>query len=135
MTQGVLLNLWLLLKAVHLLAFAVWTAVGLGAYLVTQASCNNDALARYRYVARLQALALAALGVTGFLMAGLLGFPSWAKAAGLVYLPLIILEAVHLSATRNCRLLQKRVKYLTPAWSLLLTALLYLKLYKPTLSI
>lgn len=130
-----MLSLWLLLKAVHLLAFALWTAVGLGAYLVTQASCNSDALARYRYVAHLQTSALAALGITGLLMAHLLGFPSWAKAAGLIYLPLVFLEAVHLSATRNCQLLQKRVKRMTPAWSLLLLTLLYLKLHKPTLPI
>ena len=55
-----------MLKAIHLLSFAVWTAAGLGAYLVVSDICNDDVLAKYRQVAHLQALALAALGPPGF---------------------------------------------------------------------
>jgi hypothetical protein len=121
-----------LLKAVHLLSFAVWTAAGLGAYLAVRDICNNDVLAKYRRVAHLQALALAALGATGLTMAHMLGFPSWTKMAALLYGPLVALELLHISATENCTKLNRRVNALTPVWTLLLAVILYLKLYKPT---
>jgi hypothetical protein len=124
--------LWPLLKAVHLLSFAVWTAAGLGAYLAVRDICNNDVLAKYRRVAHLQALALAALGATGLTMAHMLGFPSWTKMAALLYGPLVALELLHISATENCTKLNRRVNALTPVWTLLLAVILYLKLYKPT---
>ncbi len=130
-----MLSLWLLLKAVHLLAFALWTALGLGAYLVAGKVCNDNILKRYELVAVIQALALAALGVTGFLMALRLGFPGWSKAAGMLFLILVLLELVHLSAARGCDTLRRRVNALTPLWATLLAAVLYLKLYKPTLPI
>ena len=76
-------GLWPLLKAIRLLSFAVWTAAGLGAYLAVRDICNDDILAKYRRVAHLQALALAALGATGLSMAHALGFPSWTKATAL----------------------------------------------------
>jgi len=123
-----------LLKAIHLLSFAVWTAAGLGAYLVVSDICNDDVLAKYRQVAHLQALALAALGATGLSMAHALGFPSWTKAAALLYGPLVVLELLHISATENCTKLKRLVNALTPIWTLLLVAILYLKLYKPTLA-
>jgi len=123
-----------LLKAIHLLSFAVWTAAGLGAYLVVRDICNDDVLAKYRQVAHLQALALAALGATGLIMAHALGFPSWTKAAALLYGPLVVLELLHISATENCTKLKRLVNALTPIWTLLLVAILYLKLYKPTLA-
>lgn len=125
-------GLWPLLKAVHLLSFAVWTAAGLGAYLAVRDICNDDVLAKYRRVAHLQALALAALGATGLTMAHMLEFPSWTKAAALLYGPLAILELLHISATENCTKLNRRVNALTPMWTLLLAVILYLKLYKPT---
>jgi hypothetical protein len=125
-------DLWPLLKAIHLLSFAVWTAAGLGAYLVVRDICNDDILAKYRRVAHLQALALAALGATGLSMAYMLGFPSWTKAAALLYGPLAALELLHISATENCTKLKRRVNTLTPMWTLLLAVILYLKLYKPT---
>lgn len=120
-----------MLKAIHLLSFAVWTAAGLGAYLVVRDICNDDVLAKYRRVAHLQALALAALGATGLSMAHALGFPSWTKAAALLYGPLVALELLHISATENCTKLNRRVNALTPVWTLLLATILYLKLYKP----
>ena len=123
-----------MLKAIHLLSFAVWTAAGLGAYLVVRDICNDDVLAKYRQVAHLQALALAALGATGLIMAHALGFPSWTKAAALLYGPLVVLELLHISATENCTKLKRLVNALTPIWTLLLVAILYLKLYKPTLA-
>lgn len=123
-----------MLKAIHLLSFAVWTAAGLGAYLVVSDICNDDVLAKYRQVAHLQALALAALGATGLSMAHALGFPSWTKAAALLYGPLVVLELLHISATENCTKLKRLVNALTPIWTLLLVAILYLKLYKPTLA-
>jgi len=116
-------------QAVHLLSFAVWTAAGLGAYLVVRDICNDDVLAKYRRVAHLQALAL---GATGLSMAHTLGFPSWTKAAALLYGPLAALELLHISATENCTKLNRWVNALTPAWTLLLAVILYLKLYKPT---
>jgi hypothetical protein len=125
-------GLWPLLKAVHLLSFAAWTAAGLGAYLAVRDICNDDVLAKYRRVAHLQALALAALGATGLSMAHMLGFPSWTKATALLYGPLAALELLHISATKNCTKLNRRVNALTPIWTLLLVAILYLKLYKPT---
>jgi hypothetical protein len=125
-------GLWPLLKAVHLLSFAVWTAAGLGAYLAVRDICNDDVLAKYRRVAHLQALALAALGATGLSMAHALGFPSWTKTAALLYGPLVALELLHISATENCTKLNRRVNALTPVWTLLLAVILYLKLYKPT---
>jgi uncharacterized membrane protein len=125
-------GLWPLLKAIHLLSFAVWTAAGLGAYLVVRDICNDDVLAKYRRVAHLQALALAALGATGLTMAHMLGFPSWTKAAALLYGPLVVLELMHISATKNCTKLNRWVNALTPIWTLLLAVILYLKLYKPT---
>jgi hypothetical protein len=125
-------GLWPLLKAIHLLSFAVWTAAGLGAYLTVRDICNNDVLAKYRRVAHLQALALAALGATGLTMAHMLGFPSWTKATALLYGPLAALELLHISATENCTKLNRRVNALTPMWTLLLAVILYLKLYKPT---
>ena len=121
-----------MLKAIHLLSFAVWTAAGLGAYLVVRDICNDDVLAKYRQVAHLQALTLAALGATGLTMAHALGFPSWTKAAALLYGPLAALELLHISATENCTKLKRLVNALTPIWTLLLVAILYLKLYKPT---
>jgi len=121
-----------LLKAIHLLSFAVWTATGLGAYLAVRDICNDDVLAKYRQVAHLQALALAALGATGLTMAHALGFPSWTKATALLYGPLAALELLHISATENCTKLKRLVNTLTPIWTLLLVAILYLKLYKPT---
>ncbi|MFZ8809468.1 MAG: hypothetical protein ACO2PN_15355 [Pyrobaculum sp.] len=124
-------GLWPLLKAIHLLSFAVWTAVGLGAYLAVRDICNDDVLAKYRRVAHLQALALAALGATGLTMAHMLGFPSWTKTAALLYGPLVALELLHLSATENCTKLNRWVNALTPMWTLLLAVILYLKLYKP----
>jgi hypothetical protein len=123
-----------LLKAIHLLSFAVWTAAGLGAYLVVSDICNDDVLAKYRQVAHLQALALAALGATGLLVAHALGFPSWTKVAALLYGPLVVLELLHISATENCTKLKRLVNALTPIWTLLLVAILYLKLYKPVLA-
>ncbi len=125
-------GLWPLLKAIHLLSFAVWTAAGLGAYLAVRDICNDDVLAKYRRAAHLQALALAALGATGLSMAHMLGFPSWTKAAALLYGPLAALELLHISATENCTKLKRLVNALTPIWTLLLVAILYLKLYKPT---
>ena len=125
-------GLWPLLKAIHLLSFAVWTTAGLGAYLVVRDICNDDVLAKYRRVAHLQALALAALGATGLTMAHALGFPSWTKAAALLYGPLAALELLHISATENCTKLNRWVNALTPVWTLLLAVILYLKLYKPT---
>jgi hypothetical protein len=125
-------GLWPLLKAIHLLSFAVWTAAGLGAYLAVRDICNDDVLAKYRRVAHLQALALAALGATGLKMAHALGFPSWTKATALLYGPLVALELLHISATENCTKLNRRVNALTPMWTLLLAVILYLKLYKPT---
>ena len=125
-------GLWPLLKAIHLLSFAVWTAAGFGAYLVVRDICNDDVLAKYRPVAHLQALALAALGATGLSMAYALGFPSWTKAAALLYGPLAALELLHISATENCTKLNRWVNALTPVWTLLLAVILYLKLYKPT---
>ncbi|NAZ34794.1 MAG: hypothetical protein GU356_11070 [Pyrobaculum sp.] len=127
-------GLWPLLKAVHLLSFAVWTAAGLGAYLVVRDICNDDVLAKYRRVAHLQALALAALGATGLTMAHMLGFPSWTEAAALLSGPLVVLELLHISATENCTKLNRWVNVLTPMWTLLLAVILYLKLYKPTLA-
>ena len=124
-------GLWPLLKAIHLLSFAVWTAAGLGAYLVVRDICNDDVLAKYRRVAHLQALALAALGASGLSMAHMLGFPSWTKATALLYGPLVVLELLHISATENCTKLSRRVNVLTPMWTLLLAVILYLKLYKP----
>jgi len=118
-------------QAVHLLSFAVWTTAGLGAYLVVRDICNDDVLAKYRRVAHLQALALAALGATGLTMAHALGFPSWTKAAALLYGPLAALELLHISATENCTKLNRWVNALTPMWTLLLAVILYLKLYKP----
>jgi hypothetical protein len=125
-------GLWPLLKAVHLLSFAVWTAAGLGAYLAVRDVCNDDVLAKYRRVAHLQALALAALGATGLSMAHMLGFPSWTKTAALLCGPLAVLELLHISATENCTKLNRWVNALTPMWTLLLAVILYLKLYKPT---
>ena len=125
-------GLWPLLKAIHLLSFAVWTTAGLGAYLVVRDICNDDVLAKYRRVAHLQALALAALGATGLSMAHALGFPSWTKATALLYGPLVVLELLHISATENCTKLNRWVNALTPVWTLLLAVILYLKLYKPT---
>jgi len=116
---------------VHLLSFALWTSAGLGAYLVTRGVCDGRVLGRYRRVARLQALAT--LGATGFSMAYTLGLPGWAKAAALLYGPLTVLEMLHMSATESCTKLRRRVDALTPLWSLLLAAILYLKLYKPAL--
>jgi hypothetical protein len=123
-------GLWPLLKAIHLLSFAVWTAAGLGAYLVVRDICNDDVLAKYRRVAHLQALALAALGATGLSMTHMLEFPSWTKAAALLYGPLVALELLHISATENCTKLNRQVNALTPMWTLLLAVILYLKLYK-----
>jgi len=123
-----------LLKAIHLLSFAVWTAAGLGAYLVVRDICNDDVLAKYRPVAHLQSLALAALGATGLSMSYMLGFPSWTEAAALLYGPLVVLELLHISATKNCTKLNRWVNVLTPIWTLLLAVILYLKLYKPTLA-
>ena len=123
-----------MLKAIHLLSFAVWTAAGLGAYLTVRDICNDDALAKYRPVAHLQALALAALGATGLSMAYMLGFPSWTKTAALLSGPLVVLELLHMSATENCTKLNRWVNALTPIWTLLLVAILYLKLYKSTLA-
>jgi hypothetical protein len=97
----------------------VWTAAGLGAYLVIRDICNDDVLAKYRRVAHLQALALAALGATGLTMAHMLGFPSWTKTAVLLYGPLAALELLHILATKNCTKLNRRVNALTPVWTLL----------------
>ena len=119
-------------QAIHLLSFAVWTTAGLGAYLVVRDICDDDDLAKYRPVAHLQALALAALGATGLSMAHALGFPSWTKAAALLYGPLAALELLHISATENCTRLNRLVNALTPIWTLLLAVILYLKLYKPS---
>jgi hypothetical protein len=65
-------------------------------------------------------------------MAHMLGFPSWTKAAALLYGPLVVLELLHISATKHCTKLNRRVNALTPIWTLLLAVILYLKLYKPT---
>jgi hypothetical protein len=81
-----------LLKAIHLLSFAVWTAASLGAYLVIRDICNDDVLAKYRPVAHLQALAL---GATGLTMTHMLGFPSLTKTAALLYGPLAALELLY----------------------------------------
>jgi len=40
---------------------------------------------------------------------------------------------LHMSATESYTKLRRRVDALTPLWSLLLAAILYLKLYKPAL--
>ncbi|MEM4650604.1 MAG: hypothetical protein QW086_02130 [Pyrobaculum sp.] len=94
---------------------------GPGAYLVVRDICNDGILAKYRLAAHLPALAL---GATGLSMAYMLGFPSWTKAAALLYGPQMVLELLHMSATENCTKLNRWVNALTPIWTLLLAVIL-----------
>lgn len=144
---------YLLLKAIHILFFAIWSSASLGGYIIIRSAIgkgysraspalDGDALpcrllGGYLSIAYIQAGSLLGILATGFVMASMIYWPGWSVYASYLAVVLILLEALHMAIARRAHtrcmvdFLVRRYDALTIMYIPPYLLMLYYMVFKP----
>jgi len=113
------ISTYMLLKAIHIVSFAIWSSIALGGYIIIRYAINKkysrdssaldtDALhcsilSGYLSIAYIQAGSFMVILATGFTMASMISWPGWSVHASYLAVIITLLETLHIAIARRAR--------------------------------